>query len=173
MKLLVRIDDEDRRVDIVERNGHYVLTIDGRSVEVDCRKAGHRHYLSLIINNKSHLVESAPTRFEEGIYYANIHGRRYEVEVLDERLVATRQARAAVKDTGPYVVVSPMPGLVVDVRVKVGDTVKAGSPVVIMEAMKMRNELVTEIDGVVKNVTVKPQDSVDTQTPLVEIERHP
>ena len=66
---------------------------------------------------------------------------------------------------------SPMPGLIVEVRVKVGDSVTAGSPVAIMEAMKMQNELVSEVNGIVKTVNVQPRDAVESQAPLIEIER--
>ncbi|MDH3215100.1 MAG: hypothetical protein OEN01_02260 [Candidatus Krumholzibacteria bacterium] len=171
MKLWVRIEAQEKLVEVSERDGIYSVTLDGDTRLVDCRSAGHRDYLSLIIDNKSHLVECAPISFEDGRYYANISGRRYDVEVLDERLFATRQATAVVKDMGPYVIASPMPGLILDVRVKIGDPVKAGSAVVIMEAMKMQNELVSEIDGVVKAINIKANDAVESQTPLVEIER--
>lgn len=171
MKLWVKVDNQEKQVDIEEKDGVYEVSIDGTTRIVDCRKAGHRDYLSLIIDNQSHLVESAPLRPEEGKYYATISGRRYEVDVLDERLRATRRASARVKEVGPYVVTSPMPGLIVDVRVNVGDPVKSGSAVVIMEAMKMQNELVSEVDGVVTAVNIQPRDAVDSQTPLIEIER--
>jgi len=171
MKLWVRIESQEKEVVIEKRDGIYEMTVDGEPARVDCRSAGHRDYLSLIINNKSHLVEVAPVRFEEGKYYANIDGRRYDFEVLDERLLASRQATASVKHTGPYIIASPMPGLIVDVCVKVGDTVSAGSAVVIMEAMKMQNELVCEVDGIVRAINVDANDAVDSQTPLIEIER--
>ena len=171
MKFCVKVESQEKCVEVEEKDGIYLVTIDGRTRVVDCRHAGHRDYLSLIIDNRSHLVESAPVRFEQGTYYANIDGRRYDVEVLDERLVAARQASAKVTEAGPYVVASPMPGLIVDVRVKVGDAVKAGSPVVIMEAMKMQNELVSEIDGVVKAINVRTNETVDSQAALIEIER--
>ena len=57
------------------------------------------------------------------------------------------------------------------VQAKPGAHVKAGEPVVIMEAMKMRNELSTEVGGVVKSVEVKVGDKVDSQASLVPIER--
>jgi len=82
-----------------------------------------------------------------------------------------RQAGLPTTNDGPHVISSPMPGLIVDVRVKVGDSVTAGSPVAIMEAMKMQNELVSEVDGVVKAVNVQPRDAVESQAPLIEIER--
>jgi biotin carboxyl carrier protein len=171
MRLWVRIESQEKLVEVEKHDDAYKVTIDGDERIVDCHSAGHRDYLSLIIDNKSHLVEVAPVRFEEGKYFANICGRRYDMEVLDERLMASRQAGVATKETGPYVIASPMPGLIVDVRVNVGDSVKAGSPVVIMEAMKMQNELISEVDGVVRAINIKANDAVDSQVPLVEIER--
>ena len=171
MKFWVRIESEKKRVEIDNKDGIYTIDIDGKRRVVDCRQAGHRDYLSLIIDKRSYMVESAAVKTDEGRYYANIGGHRYDVEVLDERLVATRQAAGVVREAGPYVVASPMPGLIVDIRVKVGDKVSAGSPVVIMEAMKMQNELVSEINGVVKAINIRPKDAVDSQVPLIEIER--
>ncbi|MFQ5510422.1 MAG: biotin/lipoyl-containing protein [Candidatus Krumholzibacteriia bacterium] len=171
MRFTVRVEGQEKRLEVEERDGVYRLDIDGKSQLVDCHSAGHRDFLSLIIDNKSHLIESAPLKMDEGLYYAKIGGRRYNVEVLDERLLATRQATAIVLPAGPYVITSPMPGLIVDVRVKVGDTVEAGTAVVVMEAMKMQNELVSEVQGVVTAVNIQTSDTVDSQAPLVEIER--
>jgi biotin carboxyl carrier protein len=171
MKLWVKVESQEKRVNIEEKDGVYLVEIDGRTRTVDCRTAGHRDYLSLIIDNKSYLIESAPLKIDEGKYYANISGRRYNIEVLDERLIATRQAGALVKEDGPYIVKSPMPGLIVDVRVKAGDRVSAGSTLVVIEAMKMQNELVCEVDGVVRAVNIKQRDTVESQAPLIEIER--
>ena len=171
MKFWVKIEGQEKIVEVDAKDGMYRVEIDGDMHVVDCQNAGHRDYLSLIIENKSHLIESAPIKLDEGQYYANVNGRRYNVEVLDERLAATRQAASVTGETGTYVVTSPMPGLITDVRVKVGDKVRAGSPVVIMEAMKMQNQLMTEVDGVVKAVNIQVKDTVDSQAPLVEIER--
>lgn len=172
MKLQVRIDEQEKTVEIDEVDGLYYITIDGDARVVDCRNAGHGNYLSLLIDNRSHLVESAPIRVDEGSYYATVNGRRYDLDVLDERLATSRDVAAASAQSGPHVVSSPMPGLIVDVRVAVGDDVTAGAPVIVMEAMKMQNELVSEVDGVVKAVNVTVQDTVDSQVALVEIERH-
>lgn len=171
MKLWVKVGSEEKRVRIEETGGRYVVEIDGRERLVDCRTAGHRDQLSLIIDDRSYLIESAPVRIDEGTYYVKIAGRRYNLEVLDERLIAVRQARALTREEGPCIIRSPMPGLIVDVRVGPGDRVTAGSPVVLMEAMKMQNELLCEVDGIVRTVNVKPRDTVESQAVLLEIER--
>lgn len=64
---------------------------------------------------------------------------------------------------------APLPGTIIDVKVKVGDKVKAGDTVVILEAMKMQNNIETDIDGEVTAVLVKQGDSVMEGTPLVTI----
>ena len=171
MNFWVRIEGHEKVVQIEQHDGLYRVTIDGETRLVDCQSAGHKDYLSLIVDNRPHLIECAPLKLDEGLFYANVGGRRYEVEVLDERLVATRQASRTSASTGPYVILSPMPGLIVDVRVGVGERIEPGTAVVIMEAMKMQNELITEVGGVVRAVNVKLRDTVDSQVPLVEIER--
>ncbi len=170
MKLLVRIESQEKAVEIHEEDDHYVVVIDGNKRIVDCRSAGHPDYLSMIIDNKSHFVESAAINADEGKYYTVINGRRFNVDVLDERLVAARQIGAASVQSGMHTVTSPMPGLILDVRVEVGDRVKAGSPLIIMEAMKMQNELVSEVDGIVREVAVRENDTVESLTALIEIE---
>ena len=65
---------------------------------------------------------------------------------------------------------APLPGVVVEVKVAVGDEVKAGDTVVVLEAMKMANNLEAENDGKVTAVLVKEGDSVMEDTPLVVIE---
>jgi len=170
MKFWVRIGDTESRVHVDERDGRFIVEIDGVRREIDCQNAGHRDYLSMIIDRKSHFVESAAIKVDEGKYYTVINGRRFDVDVLDERLVAARQIGAAVIQTGMHTVTSPMPGLILDVRVAVGDRVKAGTPVIIMEAMKMQNELVCEVDGIVRGISVQKNDAVESQATLIEIE---
>jgi biotin carboxyl carrier protein len=171
MKFWVKVESEEKRVRIEETGGLYAVEIDGRQRLVDCRTAGHPDQLSLIIDNRSYLIESAPVRVDEGTYYAKIAGRRYNLEVFDERLIAAGQASARTREDGPCIIRAPMPGLIVDVRVSPGDHVTAGSAVVVMEAMKMQNELLCGVDGIVKTVNVKPRDTVESQALLLEIEK--
>jgi biotin carboxyl carrier protein len=171
MMFWVKVESEEKRVRIEEAGGLYFVEIDGRKRLVDCRTVGHGDQLSLIIDHKSYLIESAPVRVDEGTYYAKIAGRRYNLEVFDERLIAVRRAGARTKEEGPCIIRSPMPGLIVDVHVSPGDHVTAGSTVVVMEAMKMQNELLSEVDGIVGAVNVKPLDTVESQAILLEIER--
>ena len=171
MKFVIRVSGEERTVVIDRHNGLYNVEIDGRTVTVDCAHFGDTGYLSMLIDHQSYLIESAPTDAARGQYYARVMGRHYDLEVLDDLLLAVRDAEVETEHHGAYTVAAPMPGLIVDIKVKEGDHVAAGTPVVIMEAMKMQNELTTRVGGVVKTIHVSERDSVDSQTPLVEIER--
>ncbi len=108
-----------------------------------------------------------------GSYTLWVDGYRFEGEALDERTRAIRDiAAASSKPTGPAPVVAPMPGLIVRVSVAAGDVVEAGQGVVVMEAMKMENELRTSSAGVVKIVHGAPGLAVEKGMVLIEIE-HP
>ena len=105
-----------------------------------------------------------------GKYTLSIDGRRFEVEALDERTHAIRQlSAAAAPPAGPAPLVAPMPGLIVRVNVAAGDTVQAGQGLVVMEAMKMENELRATAAGVVKAVRVAPGTAVERGATLVEL----
>lgn len=171
MKFIVRVDDQEKKIEITQTNGFFDLDIDGTPYRVDCRNFGDDQYFSLLIDNKSYLIESAALNADQGRYYANVMGRHYDVDVLDELMSAARKAAEAEELSGDYEVLSPMPGRIVDVKVAVGDKVAAGDALVVMEAMKMQNQLTTEIAGVVKEVLVKPESTVDSQAPLIIIER--
>lgn len=101
----------------------------------------------------------------------DIQGHRYEVESLDERTRTIREMTArSAPPAGPAPVVAPMPGLVIRVTVAAGDRVEAGQGVLMMEAMKMENELRAAAAGTVKSVKVTPGTAVEKGMVLIELE---
>ena len=105
-----------------------------------------------------------------GQYALWIDGHRYDVEALDERTRAIRDRSAAsARASGPAPLVAPMPGLILRVNVQVGDKVQSGQAVVVMEAMKMENDLRTQSSGIVSAVRVNPGDAVEKGAVLVEL----
>ena len=106
-----------------------------------------------------------------GRYSLWVDGYRFEVEALDERRRALRDLSGAnAGPTGPAPIVAPMPGLIVRVNVAVGDTVEAGQGVVVMEAMKMENELRATAAGRVRSVEVGAGTAVEKGALLVSLE---
>ncbi|HEX4475905.1 MAG TPA: biotin/lipoyl-containing protein [Polyangiaceae bacterium] len=96
-------------------------------------------------------------------------GRRAAIAVENANQRAASRVRAGTKASTTGLIVSPMPGKVVKVLVKEGEEVEPGKPLVVVEAMKMENELVAEIAGSVQKVYVQPGDAVEGGARLVSI----
>ena len=166
MKYVVRVGDEDVEV-----------TLDAGIAAVgDLTAAAHLTELEgtpvrmVTIGDEVHRVVArrGPTR---GRYTLWLDGFRYEVEALDERTRAIRElSDATAGPTGPAPLIAPMPGMIVRVSVQVGDSVQAGQGLVVMEAMKMENELRASAAGIVKNVLAQPGTAVEKGAILLELE---
>ena len=113
----------------------------------------------------------AEKRQGRGRYTLWVDGYRFEVEALDERTRAIRDLSAAnAAPTGPAPIIAPMPGLIVRVNVSVGDRVEAGQGIVVMEAMKMENELRATAAGTVWSINVTSGTAVEKGALLVELD---
>ena len=107
----------------------------------------------------------------KGRYTLWVDGYRFETEALDERTRAIRDISAAnAAPSGPAPILAPMPGLVIRINVSPGDQIEAGHGVVVMEAMKMENELRATTSGTVKTIKVAPGTAVERGALLVELE---
>ena len=101
----------------------------------------------------------------------SINGRRTIVQLADEvDQLVDRLGFSAAAGKGSGEVLAPMPGLVLKILVEEGQEVEAGTPLVVLEAMKMENVLRAEVGGMVKTVSVKPGAAVEKKQVLVELE---
>ena len=166
MKFWVTLEGHDAEVEFRTEGEHVVLEVEGRTIEADFRRLPDGEVYSLLIEGRSHEVRISP---ENGMLDVTLDGMRIPVEVrhpLEKLLQATQRASGAASGE---TVIAPMPGLVVSIRVKPGDVVRAGQAVVVVEAMKMQNELAVRHDGVVRDVLVSERASVAAGTPLIKI----
>ena len=167
MKYVVEINGQRRKVSIEATGTSYeseasehaeLADVEGSPVRVI--KLGSRVYRVV-----------AQKREGRGKYTLWVDGYRFDVEALDERTRSIRDLSAAnAAPTGPAPVLAPMPGLIVRVNVAPGDEVEAGQGVIVMEAMKMENELRATSAGKVKSVEVSPGTAVEKGTLLVALE---
>jgi acetyl/propionyl-CoA carboxylase alpha subunit len=108
---------------------------------------------------------------ERGSYDLSIDGHRVAVEALDERARTIRDMSGATgRPIGPAHLTAPMPGMIVRLNVKEGDQVRAGQGLVVMEAMKMENELRAAASGTVLRILVSPGNAVEKGAILLEME---
>jgi len=158
------VDGRTLRVEVRGRDGRYVVTLDGRALEVDHQETGP-HFASLIIGGRSYEagLEKRPDGYNvvlaEDVLYVEIRG-------------ASQGASAAPRKaaTGPARVVAPMPGRLVRVLVQLGQQVEAGDGLLVMEAMKMENELRSPRAGRVAELPVREGQTVETAALLVVVE---
>ena len=144
------------------------LTLDGASVRYAFERVGE-DYFSLLLDGRSVPVVIAP--MDDGRLRVTIGGHAHAVRVQDEHdLLLERFGLAEAAGAAEREVRAPMPGLVLDVLVREGQTVQAGDGLLVLEAMKMENELRAPTAGVVQAVHVATHDAVDKDALLVEID---
>jgi pyruvate carboxylase subunit B len=166
VKYYVRIGDEDHEV-VLDGEG---IQIDGTPVNASVSPSDGTPVRTVSIGQEIHRVVLRRGE-RRGDYTLWLDGFRFEVEALDERARAIRElSKASSAPVGPAPLVAPMPGLIVRVTVKPGDDVKAGQGLVVMEAMKMENELRAVAAGRVKAVPAQPGMAVEKGVLLVELE---
>ncbi len=164
MKYIAKVKDNEYIIEIDPDGG---ILINDVPQEVDFRWMPSGGVASLLMNHRSisAVIE------ERGDYWdVLIMGELYAVEVEDERAYRLKHMRSTgVSVNGEAMVTSPMPGIIVAVPVSVGDVVRNGDKVVILESMKMENELRAPCDGVVTHVMVTAGASVEKDQKLIGI----
>jgi biotin carboxyl carrier protein len=149
-------------VDIMEEKGEFIITIGQEEYRMnDCTVQGYE---------VNYTFETKPRRLyfaqDNDTCYLAVDGEYYVVE----KIQAQRQGFKGTSASESNSVASSMPGLLVKMPVAVGDKVKSGQTLAIVEAMKMQNELPAPRDGIVKHVNFKEGEQVDAFQPIVELE---
>jgi biotin carboxyl carrier protein len=164
MKYLVTVDG---RTYTIEINADDRISVDGREAAVDFHAIEDDTLYSLLLDNFSY---EAFVEERDGEHQVLLRGRLYTVDVQDEgRTRLLRRGGGFAPPTGEISIKAPMPGLIVAVPVAEGEHVRAGQNVVILESMKMENELKAPRDGVVGRVRVQPRDRVERGQVLVTL----
>jgi len=166
MKLEAEIDGQRYQVGVTEGDDGLAITLDGKAVNVDARTLDG-FFASVLTGGKAYETTVEPDG--ESAYRVQVGIEAHRVVFLDP-LRADREGRAGGagrKESGP--VLSLMPGKVVRVMVKVGDTVAEGQDLLVVEAMKMENAVQAPAAGRVQELFVAPGDAVEAGAPLVVI----
>jgi biotin carboxyl carrier protein len=167
MKLWVTLEGREAQVEFGTEGDRLFLEVDGRRLEADFKRLPDGEVYSLLMEGRSHEVRISPAA--EGLE-VTLESMTLPVEVrhpLEKMLRATQRAGHA--GTGE-VIHAPMPGLVVSYRVKPGDVVGPGDPVVVIEAMKMQNEVQAPHAGKITAVHCAKGGRVEKGELLVEYE---
>jgi biotin carboxyl carrier protein len=182
----VAIGDRVRTVGIVRKGGLLHVDLDGRRHVVDARRVNDSIVSMLVqLDGASAPSRSVDASFAHSTRSArsgqaaqvgadlDVHfdGRTIPVQIRPAGSFGRQKTEGhATNGAGPQRVASPMPGKVVRVLVNTGDTVKARQGLIVVEAMKMENELRAARDGRVRDVAVKEGQSVDAGAVLLTVE---
>ena len=164
MKYHVTLADQTFEIEV---RSDSEIAIDGKVLEVDFKSLADQPVYSLILGHDSY---EAYVSEGENALQVLLRGQLYEVDVEDERQRRLRQVSEVHGDAGgEFSLKAPMPGLVVAVPVSEGETVSRGQNLIILESMKMQNELRSPREGVVQRVRVTPGERVEQNQPLVTL----
>jgi len=166
MKFWVTHQGHEAEVEFHVEGDRLWLEVEGKRVEADARRLPDGEVYSLLIGGRSHEVRVSPVG---ELLEVTLHGATLLVEVRHplEKVLASVRSETAQKDG--ETIAAPMPGLVVAIRVRPGDRVSAGQAILVVEAMKMQNELAPKRDGIVREVLIGERESVAAGTPLVRL----
>ncbi len=172
MELIVRHAGREEKVHLERTDSGYRVTVGEAGYDVDVARAGGAvHGLpgvhSLVIDGRQH--EVTVRRERQGRYRVTSPDGAGDVELTDPLTHLARQAHEATAAAGVRRVTAYMPGRVVDILVAEGDRVEAGQGIVVLEAMKMKNEIQAEHAGVVSKLLVAKDQAVEGGDPLFEI----
>ena len=161
----VIIAEKSRKVELRKEGNLWKCKLDGREIPVDAIST-QTAVLSLLIGGKSYQVKQESTGGQTNVVVGT---QRFTAEVRDPRsLRARRNADAGA--SGPRRITAPMPGKVVRILAAVGTQVEQGQGVIVIEAMKMQNELKSPKKGVVSKLTVSEGAAVEAGQSLAAIE---
>ncbi|GMR11302.1 MAG: acetyl-CoA carboxylase biotin carboxyl carrier protein subunit [Anaerolineae bacterium] len=164
MKYIATIDDRSFEIDINEQGE---IIADGQRLSVDFHSVADQPVYSMLLNGES-FEASVSTR--EMTVEVLLRGRLFLVNVEDERQRRLRETtHMELEQEGEFTLAAPMPGMVVAIPVEVGQSVEKGDNLIILESMKMQNELKAPRDGKVSGVRVSPGDSVDQNQVLLTL----
>lgn len=167
MKLIVLRNGEESQVEVEEHGHLYRVNLGDRTFEVDSA-ATDGAVQSLLIGGEQY--EVSVRRKAAGLYSVRLHGSIDEVEVLDPLTYLAEQGSSSRHGSGPQQIKAYMPGRVVEILVEEGDTVEPGQGLIVLEAMKMENEIEAERTAVVARVFVTAGQAVEGGDPLFELE---
>ncbi len=162
----VLIDGKPHKVELEKKDNLWKCKVDGKDFEVDAAVTA-RDVMSVLVGNKAY---EAKREFSlSGETHVIIGSERFAAEVRDPRSLRSRKAAAGAGE-GPQKITAPMPGKVVRILLKHGDAVEAGQGVLVVEAMKMQNEIKSPKKGTVQKIAVAEGSSVASGDTLAIIE---
>lgn len=161
----ILIDGKPHKVELAREGSRWSCLVDGEEVAADALVT-RPDVLSIVIEGAAYEVKRERTPTDTHFWVKN---SRFAVEVRDPRSLRSRKAKGGSTE-GPQKITAPMPGKIIRILAPAGAAVEAGQGIVVVEAMKMQNEMKSPKSGAVKQVLVKEGATVNAGDVLAIIE---
>lgn len=161
----VTIDGRNYRLELEREGSRWLCRLDGREIQMDAVLA-RPDVISVLIDGKAYEIKRERTATDMHLW---VGSARYEAVLRDPRSLRSRKSGAA-DDKGPKKLLAPMPGKIVRVLMPEKAEVEAGQGILVVEAMKMQNELKSPKKGIVQKLAVKDGDNVNAGDVLAIVE---
>jgi len=157
MKINLRIGDRERRVEFERRGERQKFRLDNKDITADAAEVSPGIY-SILMGG---IAFEVCIESQMGGLRVHVDGREYPAEILDPRQLRRNRGGKAEAE-GRQQIVAPMPGKIVRVLVKAGEAVESGQGLMVVEAMKMQNEIKSPKSGVVERLLVREGQAVNS-----------
>ena len=168
-RYLVKVENTEFDIELEYRSEKYFAIINGKEVEINCSQLGESRSIMLIdgqsleVDVRANGYDSSRTAF--------ILGQEIPVEIENYNLAQLKKTAGMTSGARmEKLLKAPMPGMILEIKAKPGNSIKKGDPLLIIEAMKMENIIKATGDGIVKEITVKSGQSVEKDDKLLEFE---
>jgi biotin carboxyl carrier protein len=161
----VIVDGRAYRLELAKAGNRWQCSLDGQNFDIDA-VIPRRDVLSLVVDGCVYEIQREPAATD---LHLSVGGARFAVELRDPRSLRSRQ-RAGGDKKGPRKILAPMPGRIVRLLVAENSAVEVGQGIVVVEAMKMQNEIKSPKKGVVKKISATPGAAVNPGDVLAIVE---
>ena len=165
MNFVITSGSRTHRVTVTQESGRYRVILDDQVWDVDGRLTAQGIF-SLLVDGVSHVAD---VEDRAGVCVVDVGGETYSIEVEEQTRYIIRTRGGAAGGAGAQTLKAPLPGKITHVAVQAGDAVTAGQSLVVIEAMKMENELKATAAGTVREVRVVNGQAVNAGDVLVVI----
>jgi biotin carboxyl carrier protein len=161
----VTIDGKNYRLELDRSDGRWQCRLDGREIQLDAILS-RRDVLSVLIGGKSYEIKRERTATDLHLWVGPV---RYSAELRDPRSLRSRRGVGS-DEKGPKKLIAPMPGKVVRLLVAEKDQVESGQGIMVVEAMKMQNEIKSPKTGIVQKIVANEGGAVNAGDVLAIVE---
>ncbi|MEK7264426.1 MAG: acetyl-CoA carboxylase biotin carboxyl carrier protein subunit [Bacteroidota bacterium] len=155
----------ERTIEVLQQDENTIFA-EGKKYDVSHKQIDKSHH-SFIINGKSY--EVIRTEQRNGKQTILLNGKEIVTEIQDDVSAIMKKFQSSKKENHNYEILSPMPGLIATINITIGESVKPGTKLCVLEAMKMENDIVSQREGMVKEIFVEERTIVEKGIKLMSI----